>query len=330
MKLDICFSSDNSYSKYMATTIASILSNSKEDEELYFHILDCGITEENKNRIYELKSIKQFNIIFYNTNENKYNLPHYLRLNIASIIKDIDRVLYLDCDTIVLNSLAEIFSIDINNYYAIVCEDVYLNRIFKFKEMHGLNKDEIYFNSGVMMINLKLWRENNLEEIFYNDYLKFGNTGHADQDILNRIIKNHIKVIDSKWNFLSHKKVYNEPLKEINIIHYAAAKPWKKDVSNVFFVEEFWKYYQYTPWYKINSLETINTIIEQKFHDYEQIKLNINRIRFLGIYKNKDKIEIVIFFIKITIELNLDNINRMAWWIPIKKVRDNLRKSILQ
>ncbi|MEI0529958.1 glycosyltransferase [Brachyspira pilosicoli] len=55
MRMDICLSADDNYAKYMGTTIASILSNSKEDEEIYFHLLDGGITEENKNKLLSLK-----------------------------------------------------------------------------------------------------------------------------------------------------------------------------------------------------------------------------------------------------------------------------------
>ena len=43
MRMDICLSADDNYAKYMGTTIASILSNSKENEEIYFHLLDIFI-----------------------------------------------------------------------------------------------------------------------------------------------------------------------------------------------------------------------------------------------------------------------------------------------
>ncbi|WP_297299341.1 glycosyltransferase family 8 protein [uncultured Brachyspira sp.] len=333
MRMDICLSADDNYAKYMGTTIASILSNSKEDEEIYFHLLDGGITEESKNKLLSLKNIKNCNIIFYSVNSMnyKYDAPHFFRLNVPSLIPNIDKLLYLDCDTIVLNSLKELFEIDINNYYALACEDVFLNCIISFKNMHGLSADDIYFNSGVLMINNKLWRDDKLENIFYADYSKFGNTGHADQDVLNRIIKGKVKIIDSKWNFLSHKKVYSKApdILSVNIIHYAGEKPWKETSSKAFFIDEFWKYYQLTPWCKENTLDAVKIMISQKVNDYEDLKLNVNRIKFFGFYKNKDKVQIVLFFIRITIELNLDTVKKISWWIPIKKLRDKFRSSIL-
>ena len=80
MRMDICLSADDNYAKYMGTTIVSILSNSKEDEEIYFHLLDGGITEENKNKLLSLKNIKNCDIIFYSVNSMnyKYDAPHFL------------------------------------------------------------------------------------------------------------------------------------------------------------------------------------------------------------------------------------------------------------
>lgn len=48
MKIDICFASNDNYSPYMGTAIASILCNSKEDENITFHIISENINEDNK------------------------------------------------------------------------------------------------------------------------------------------------------------------------------------------------------------------------------------------------------------------------------------------
>ena len=60
MRMDICLSSDDNYAKYMGTTIASILYNSKEDEELYFHlIVDNDVTDSSKEKLLSLKKNKK-------------------------------------------------------------------------------------------------------------------------------------------------------------------------------------------------------------------------------------------------------------------------------
>ena len=52
------FSIDDKYAKYMGTAIASILKNSLEDEKIIFHLIDGGITKQNKEKILSLKSSK--------------------------------------------------------------------------------------------------------------------------------------------------------------------------------------------------------------------------------------------------------------------------------
>ena len=333
MRMDICLSSDDNYAKYMGTTMASILSNSKEDEEIYFHLLDGGITEENKNRLLSLKKIKDCTILFYNSQNIKfsYGIVHCLRLNISNILVNVDKLLYLDCDVIVTNSLKELFEMDINDNYVIAVEDGNLNSVLSYKKMNGLTENNTYFNSGMLMINNRLWINDNIDQKFYDDYLKYGITSYADQDILNRVLKDKVIITDIKWNFLSYKKIHNSApnISEVNIIHYVSNKPWTENISKGFFADEFWKYYQLTPWFMEAPLDAVKIMINQKVNDYEDFKLNVNRIKFLGFYKNKDKVQIVLFFIKITIELNLNTVRKISWWIPIKKLRDKFRSKIL-
>ena len=333
MRMDICLSADDNYAKYMGTTIASILSNSKENEEIYFHLLDGGITEENKNKLLSLKKIKDCTILFYNSQNIKflYGIVHCLRLNISNILVNVDKLLYLDCDVIVRNSLKELFEMDINDNYVIAVEDGNLNSVLSYKKMNGLTENNTYFNSGMLMINNRLWINDNIDQKFYDDYLKYGITSYADQDILNRVLKDKVIITDIKWNFLSYKKIHNSApnISEVNIIHYVSNKPWTENISKGFFADEFWKYYQLTPWFMEAPLDAVKIMINQKVNDYEDFKLNVNRIKFLGFYKNKDKVQIVLFFIKITIELNLNTVRKISWWIPIKKLRDKFRSKIL-
>ncbi|ADG70803.1 glycosyltransferase family 8 protein [Brachyspira murdochii] len=328
MRMDICLSADDNYAKYMGTTIASILSNSKEDEEIYFHLLDGGITEENKNKLLSLKKIKNCDMKFYVPDFEKYKKWYELgnyngrfspamfyRLDIHILMPDIDKVLYLDCDTIVRSSLKELFEIDINNYYALVADNARNNN---------------YFNSGVILFNSQLCREINIEKS-YNDFF-YKNNGKVwtDEEILNECLKNRVKFIEPKWNFFANKIQqyyidYN--LNDVKIIHYMSFKPWKSDCRSVIFIDEFWKYYQLTPWFLERPIDAIQTILAQKYGDYEETKLKINDVRCFGVYHNRNTLKIVIFFIKIRIEMSFKNVNKIAWFIPVKKWREAFRRA---
>lgn len=336
MKIDICFASNDNYSPYMGTAIASILYNSKEDENITFHIISENINEDNKNKLISLKKIKDFNIIFYEPKKEiyryitKYNMKAYstfFRLSIPSLMPNIDKILYLDCDMIVNKSLRELFEIDMQNNYAFVVEDI-MDKLNEVKAGIEFDKNDRYFNAGFLMINNKLWIENNLEQEFY-DFLDKTFLAFKDQDVLNYCLKNRVKFLDKKWNFLDYKFCYrgNKPdINEINIIH-SIGKPWKKECNISFFQDEFWKYYQLTPWFFERPIDAIQTILYQKYGDYENQKLKNNDIKFLGIYHNRNTLQIVIFFIRITIEMDFKNVSKIAWWIPVRKWRESFKRT---
>ncbi len=338
MRIDICLASNDNYAKYMATTIASILSNSKEDEEIYFHIISENINNNSKQKILSLKKIKEFNINFIEPKQeifqyiSKYKMKAYstwFRLSIPSLIPNVEKIVYLDSDMIINNSLRELFlDNDLDNYYAFVVEDV-MDKIDLVKEGINFKKEDKYFNAGFLMINNKLWKEENLEYKFYDTIDKMSLLSFKDQDILNYCLKDRVKFIDKKWNFLESKSCYkkNKPdINNLNILHFVG-KPWKEKGNIGFFTNEFWKYYQLTPWFLERPIDAIETILYQRLSDYENTKLKINDIKFFGIYHNRNTLQIVLFFIKITIEMNFENVNKIAWFIPIKKYREAFKRA---
>ena len=320
-RMDICLSADDNYAKYMATAMISILKNSLEDEEIVFHLLDGGISDDSKKKLLSLKKIKNCEIYFYTPDIKKYEEWYsrgnyelwspatFYRLSIPSMMPNIDKILYLDCDIIVNLNLKELFKIDIENYYALGCMDIG-NSGMVFIDVCNNGAD--YFNAGVLMINIKLWRESNIEDIFYDYYSKnYSSYEFPDQDLLNEALKGKVKFIDRKWNFfpiLSEKPLdisindYIEANKK-SIIHYIVYKPWdtKSTALKSIFLNYYWQYYMYSPWLK-DDKELVNILLKQ----YENGSKDAGELRDLLL-------------------INQDFIKKIAWWIPIKKLRDKFR-----
>ena len=235
----------------MAVTIVSILKNADESDKLFFYILDGGISAPNKDKISGLKRIKDFFIEYVDCGDFKAHgfqllLPHfsqtvYLRLRMADLLPDIDKIIYLDSDMIVCSSLKELFEENTGEYFISAAEDI---GYFWAHKSFGRKEEKFYANSGVMVINLKLWREYSIGEKLYNfagtteEKLHFG-----DQDVINSVLKDKIKPLNLKWNvqtsFFEFYNVLNHPLKnEIikakknpKIIHYITwEKPWNSYV----------------------------------------------------------------------------------------------------
>ena len=339
-KINICLSSDDNFAPYLLTTITSILKNANEEDDIYFYIIDNGISLPNKEKLLNLKSIKEFYVSFASLNNedinkytnwinmnkhSSYSVSTYSILSIPNLFPDIDKILYLDCDLIVIKSLKELFNYDIDNYLAIVADHVvwnyYRKNPKKFPDIHnyfisiGLDKDTHYFNSGVLLINNKLWRKINIEKLFEDFQLKYhDNIIYADQCILNYVLKDKVKYVENKWNLVPHLNKDYYPvlpnIEDVCIIHYAGYKPWDSKFIDKFFVEEFWKYFCLTPYFQEDIGKYIDIMINQKINALDN-KIN-------GDVKNFENIN--------NLEYKIDKlIDTLAWWIPIKKWRDNFR-----
>lgn len=254
--INICLSADNNYAPYAGVVIASVLKNSKPEDELCFYILDGGIEDINKQKLKSLVSIKSCGIHFVPVDQEKFDdykkitthsyvsLATYYRLKLSQLLNtDVERAIYLDCDIVVNDSLAELFNTDLEGNYIGGIMDIRV----KYKPKW---KNRTYINAGVLLIDLKKMRQDKIEKKFL-EYTKenIENITAGDQDIINYTLDGKIKILDDLWNvqvssFLSRSNFTKYP----KIIHYIAKKkPWKFG-SYSYFKEKYFEYLSYTPW----------------------------------------------------------------------------------
>ena len=260
--IKIALASDENFARHLAALVASILSNSLEDESFDFYVLDGGITEQSQENIRSLTSIKDFNIQFLKIDfDNKlkdcpnhavFTRNTYSRLLLDSLLPDIDRLLYLDCDMIVTQSLWELWSSDLKDKSLGVVHDFELNldSSAHLLEIFRLNlKYNDIFNAGMLLMNLDKIRKNNLfgkslEWIAQNPDLQ----QWADQDALNVIFHNDLVFLDGTWNGSAQKKGHlnGEPMPAV--IHFLTPiKPWHSEYDGLY-AEQYENYLSMTPW----------------------------------------------------------------------------------
>ena len=141
--INVCVACDNNYSKYAGVVIASVLANSNEDENLSFYILDGGIEQSQKDKILELKSIKDCNIEFINIDESLFDeykkvkthayitLSAYYRLKLPSLLPNVNRIIYFDCDFIINSSLLDLFNTKLEESPIAGVRDIDLKKVKK-------------------------------------------------------------------------------------------------------------------------------------------------------------------------------------------------------
>lgn len=212
---NVVFASSNEYSPFLLIALTSLLENNTGFDCINIYILDNGINENNKNKISALTEKYSCKITFINNvlDSIDVNLPPiklksiwsttaYARLFISSILpENIDKVLYLDSDALVLGSFKDLWDLDLEDYYCAGVIEPMANETVK--ELFWYYNVDDYINSGFLLINLKKWREDNVEEKFIH-FISENNEKFfwADQGVINLVLQGNIKIVEPKYNLL--------------------------------------------------------------------------------------------------------------------------------
>jgi len=246
----IVCNTDNNYAPYCATMLYSLLNVSKGEYSI--HILIDTLNEQCKSRIEE--SLKPFacQVFFHIVNDEKLNgvkfrqnnpltKAAYFRLLISSILDEsITKVLYLDCDIIVKKDISPLFDIDISAYALAAIRDlIVVPRTEEHRNQLSLSYDQYYFNSGLMIINLEYWRNNDSEKKLIEFAKKERTVYFHDQDALNYVFKGqwymlppyicYLNLCLYEQLYFNHYRDFTRYKTDCYVIHYASnEKPWHK------------------------------------------------------------------------------------------------------
>ena len=256
----IVYASDDNFSDIMGVSILSLFENNK-DENINIYILDSNISKDNKDKIesicvnYSKKlpmwiQAKNINdVLGINVEMDRGSLSQYARLFIGDLLdKDIKRVLYLDCDTIIEKSIKDLWNIDLEGNTIAALKDAFSSR---YRANIRLKPNDIMFNSGVMLIDMLKWKENRIEDRLLKLIKK--NNGiiqQGDQGALNSILSKQTLCINPKYNAVTiffdftyeNMLIYRKPpnfypkeeikkaIEDPVIIHYTTSfisrRPW--------------------------------------------------------------------------------------------------------
>ena len=131
-------------------------------------------------------------------------ISSYLRLLAPSMLQGINQFLYLDADVLVRSSVQPLFKMLGENVIAAAARDYYFYDILgsQLQERSPeLPKHALYFNSGVIQVNIEAWRNRKVSEraIAYLDFHGRA-VSHGDQDALNVVLAGELKELDLSWN----------------------------------------------------------------------------------------------------------------------------------
>ena len=275
--MDIVACTDKRFVMPTGVMIQSVCVNNPNVDIIFHIIVDDSVTSDDQHDLEEV--VAPFvgkSVTFYHIDVSKFpNFPNintnvhvtqaaYYRLMLAVILPEtIEKVLYLDGDVIVRHSLTPLWNTDLQDYAIAAITDIssgnieYYNRL-RYPPQAG------YFNSGVMLINLKYWRDNDV----WNAFREYVSEHHFDilcwdQDVLNVVfrdkkielpIKYNVQhgflIPFSKYDYWKYEKDVLEARKDPVIVHYTYLdKPWNAYQRFVNpYSSSFYKYQNQTKW----------------------------------------------------------------------------------
>lgn len=263
--IPIFFASDDNYIPLMSVAITSMIKNASKDYDYQIIVLNANNISENNKKIIRGIVSGNFTIDFYDISEyiapyvtdlslrlrDYYSLAIYYRIFIPTLFPQFDKVIYLDGDLVVPGDISRLYNVDLQgNLIAGIRDQLVCNHqefIDYIQNGVGVPATE-YFNSGVIVMDTKKFREQNIEKQIV-DMVKTYNfdTCCPDQDHLNVVCRNSKLLIDTKYNKMP---IFEEGFdnNDIIIIHYNSfEKPWHRD--NVLYEDHFWNFAKQSPFY---------------------------------------------------------------------------------
>ncbi len=321
--VNICMITDDNYIMPTAVAIHSMIANKKRGKYNYY-IITSNLSEESEKTFkkFEREDVsvnicrenaeKRFNGMHIFTKDSicVASLSALLKFIIPDLFPELDKILYLDGDLIVTTDLQELYSTDLeDNLVAAVVDSgtMYWKNKFNSAVQH-------YFNSGVMLLNLKKMREDNISRVLIETKSNISDSSLMDQNVFNLVFDGKLKLLPIKYNVLppglekanfkwgiddvnryyrTNYKNEEELFLDAEIIHFSSKdKPWREPDSAFAYL---WRHYYLDLYGKdkpkreekygisvimpcYNSAnylrETVDSILNQTFKDFEIILID--------------------------------------------------------
>jgi len=226
--IPVVFSVDDKYVPYLATTLSSLLKNSKNTNNYDLFVLYNKLSDVSKEKLlsllygYSNVSLRFIDVTPYladiDVNQFPLRVQHisiatYYRFFIADIFSQYKKVIYLDSDLVVNSDIANLYGYDINNNWLGVVIDIreaiqvkidsceygmswreYTSKVLKLEEPYK------YFQAGVLVFNTEQFIKNNVKDKLFKKMKEISEPYLQDQDILNAVCHKHVTFLPISWN----------------------------------------------------------------------------------------------------------------------------------
>lgn len=223
LTLNVLYAADNNYAPFLGVSMFSLFKNNADIVNIHVYAVLDNVSEENKEKLMQVatqfrRRLKIIDAASFNERLKQLNIPTYrgnyttnYRLFFNEIIdNDVERLFYIDSDTVITASLKSVLEVDFLNFPAAVVLDSLGS---KYKGIIGFDKNEPYFNAGILIIDVRNWIKQNITESMLNHIQNVRSQYcNPDQDLLNVCLKGKIKLLPPEYNFQPFHRAYSDKI----------------------------------------------------------------------------------------------------------------------
>jgi len=257
--------------RYCAVTLVSLFINNA-NEEITVHIVGRGLTDRDRTALTQVAMPYKVTLRYYEPDAHlldgftirathkRITEATYYRCFLSQLLPaDIDRLLYLDCDLLVLGSVKDFYDTPLEGNLIVAVVDVGASDLSRYERL-GYPVASSYFNAGVLLIDLQAWRHIDIATTcadYYHSH--YDAIIYNDQDILNGVLHDRKLLVGLKWNVQEGffrrcndiprewESQRSEALRHPVILHFTNRKPWSYDSQHP--LRHLYYYYlDRTPW----------------------------------------------------------------------------------
>ena len=276
--MNLFYTFNEAFVPQVGASLCSVCENNREAPEICFYLGMLGVGEARQQQLSALaarygRTVRPIPLdglresIGFDFDTLGWNEVVLARLLIGRLLpQDVERVLYLDGDTVVTGSLSGLWNMDMKGCVLAASMEPTANR----ERRNQLGLEGLpYFNSGVLLFDLARWRKGDCGRRVLEYYRQKGGRLFApDQDALNGALKGEIIPLEPKYNFCNiywyypyrtlrrlqqpaeyfSAPVFEDSCRDPRIIHYLGEdRPWRRG-SRHRYLREFEHYLSLTPW----------------------------------------------------------------------------------
>lgn len=280
--MNVMYAADENYVEIMAVSIKSMMLTNKW-EKIHFYLVEDGISKESRQALEEMVSESGNEITFIpkpdirgmlgvELKTLRWSDSAYSRLFLKELFGTenmIEKLLYMDCDTLIVGSLQELWNMDISDYLGAACLECMSNM---HKRIVGAKPKDNYINTGMLLLNVKRWIDENIQDMEADFIRKYkGKTEYVDQGVINGTVSNRFKMISPRYNLTAlaydftyeEMQIYRKPsfgyskeewmeaVKHPVVVHFTTSflsiRPWFEGSKHPY-AKQWKEMHDLTPW----------------------------------------------------------------------------------